>query len=193
MILNVGRLLIFVVDEVPSKTAGSNNNSKNKKTPIAQQEQAGSTICFSCLTQEIRDKQKRNNANKKQTPGKNKRTNSNPMMKHSYPLNNNYRMTVRIISSSWTSTFFTLWTDHFPTFQAFTSETHANNNMAMVAEVCATQLTIVTSDLRGLVELIMCGATCVFLEPKWPLVVEACFTHKEGQTFKIEVSWDLYR
>jgi len=100
MILNVGRLLIFVVDEVPSKTAGSNSNSKNKKTPIAQQEQAGSTICFSCLTQEIRDKQKRNNANKKQTPGKNKRTNSNPMMKHSYPLNNNYRMTVRIISSS---------------------------------------------------------------------------------------------
>ena len=61
MILNLGRLFIFVVDEVPSKTAGS--NSKNKKTPIAQQEQVGSTICFSCLTQEILDKE----TNKKET------------------------------------------------------------------------------------------------------------------------------
>ena len=90
-------------------------------------------------------------------------------------------MTVRIIPSSWTSALFTLWTDLFPTFQAFTSETHANNHMAMVAEVCTTQLTIVTSDLWSLVELTMC-------EPKWPLVLEDFFTHKEGQTFKVEVS-----
>ncbi len=61
MILNAGRLLIFVVDKVPGKTSGSNN--KNKKIPKTQQKQAGSTICFNYLTQEILYKE----TNKKET------------------------------------------------------------------------------------------------------------------------------